>query len=78
MNLYFEKNVINKKMEEKPGMGKFFEIARLVITIVMIILLLVLANTLPWSESGWIFNIAIFKNCSKAFFRVFFSDMAVV
>ena len=60
MNLYFEKNVINKKMEEKPGMGKFFEIARLTVTVLMIILLLVLANTLNWTDTGWFFNIVIF------------------
>ena len=60
MNLYFEKNVINKKMEEKPNMGKKFEIGRIAVAAFMIILLLVLANTLPWSNSGWLFNIAIF------------------
>jgi hypothetical protein len=60
MNLYFEKNVINEKMRDNPAKGKKYEVLRIVVTVIMLVLVLVLANTLPWSNSGWMFNIAIF------------------
>ncbi len=61
MNLYFEKNVINEKMKDNPAMGKKYETARIVIAIIMIVAILVLSNTLGWTDWNWLFNIALFS-----------------
>ncbi len=60
MNLYFEKNVINEKMRENPSKGKAYEITRIAVAIIMIVTLLVLINSLRWTDNGWFFNLVLF------------------
>lgn len=60
MNLYFEKNVINETMRENPAKGKRYEIVRIAVIVFMIVMLIVLANSLHWTDNGWFFNIVIF------------------
>ena len=60
MNLYFEKNVINEEMQSNPAKGKRYEFVRIAVIVLMIILLIVLANSLHWTDNGWFFNIVIF------------------
>ena len=61
MNLYFEKNVINEKMKDNPAMGKRYEVFRIVIAVIMIVVCLILANTLGWTDWNWLFNVALFS-----------------